>query len=89
LTPQIEASNTGVRLKELAKQLDELISYAEAKQDRSQTREKTGLSFDERETLRRSGIANPDHVRAAEVQAEDEKVIAEDQAQVAAQPDAG
>jgi hypothetical protein len=87
ITPQIEASNTGTQLRELAKRIDELVTYAEAKDLKRAESEKAGLPFASREQLRRSGIKERDHVVAAQVQAEDEAEIAEDQAQVDAQPD--
>jgi hypothetical protein len=87
LTPQIEASNTGTQLRELADRIAELVDYAEAKEEKRAASVEAGLPFASREKLRREGISERDHVVAARVQAEDEAEIAEDQAQVDAQPD--
>jgi uncharacterized protein YaiL (DUF2058 family) len=89
ITPNIEASNTGLQLIEICARIEELLAYVEHREERAALTKETGLNFAMRERLRRSESGDPDHVVAAAVQAEDEKAQLEDQQQVAAQPDAG
>jgi len=87
LTPEIEASNTGIQIREHTARIEELLVYAADKEKREAQRKETGLSYQAREEKRRAALSEADHVVAARVQAEDEAVNLEDQQQAAAQPD--
>ncbi len=83
LTPEIEASNTGTQLAELATRFEELLAYAEEKDLRRAERDKTGKSFAQRAQENRDKIEK----EGKDAQAADEAEILADQQQEQAQPD--